>query len=184
MANPMQGSAMESIFRSEFPENAMYRFDPEMLMEIALTEGERCFLAEVGLPKDEILGWTFDPAIYGLRRVSRIASDRKFFGFDDSHQIVLAGGQDAVACINLEPTRCVLSIDLEKRDQQRFINSNLICFVSCLAAFLSCGREAAGRREDEVESIVNAFVERIRSFDPACLDNAENWWSLIVEEFL
>jgi hypothetical protein len=178
---PLRCFSSDVYILSIFSQDALYRFDSELLAETALNISERRFLETVGLPKEEILGWTFDPVAYGVRPVSRIASDRGAVGFDNADQIAIAGGQDTLACVDSHAHRFVISIDLMNEDRRRFINSSLVSFVACLAAYTDCCRKCALRQGDNQAKIA-AFVKTIESIDDKCLDDSENWWSLIVEQ--
>jgi hypothetical protein len=181
MVAPSSKESMNEYVASIFSEHSLHRFDHEMLMEVPLMNVERQFLEDVGVPKDELLGWSFDPVVYGLRPLSHIANERRMSGFEGLHQLALAGGQDVLASVNLEQSHIVVSIDLHKEECQRFINSSLVAFVACLAAYLKCCHEC-GCRENDNASVVASFVATIVSIDDKCLDDPENWWSLIVEQ--
>jgi hypothetical protein len=128
------------------------------------------FLADVGFPIESPLDVT-------LYRDERLLAPMRFrdtdylvIGDDYGTTLVVEAGRDALWSLN--PEQGIF----------RFVNSNVGHFVDFLGLYQALGEYDRGLSGEQESALVAEFDAWMRCRDPAALDDADHWWSLIVEQ--
>jgi len=155
---------------------------PALLADASIPQASKAFLSESGLPHRADLLVTFDISERGLQTLSEFAQagglhaplhGERFYriGTDGGTQICLAVGSGEV-----------VAVDVAGQLPDRFVNSTIQQFIGCLGLFRMHSQRIQGLPYDEIDRMVPAFEESVRSIDPKALAECENWWSVILEQ--
>ncbi|MFD7297928.1 SUKH-4 family immunity protein [Streptomyces sp. NPDC059897] len=64
----------------------------------------------------------------------------------------------------------------------RYMNDSVAAFAHCLAALVTTRGLMLGMNPYEAGSAVADLQARLIALDPTCFDDADNWWSVIIEQ--
>jgi hypothetical protein len=126
---------------------------------------------EVGLPSQEDWTLSFGPQTGGLPRLSNKEGYR-----------VIGSDVDVPICLDEQHHGRVVAVEDEVGGSERLINSNVECFVECLAYYKQYRTAVRHASEDEVQAIIDATESQIGRTDPAAFDGSNNWWPIIIDQ--
>jgi hypothetical protein len=124
------------------------------------------FLARLGLPRDAPLLVTFHTGDDLLRPLAAAAETYWVVGDDDGTKIGLTSKGD------------VWSVDPEGQLPRRFINTSIAHLVLFLGLYQNVGETSDGIPV----AIAGELRAQFDETDPSALANAENWWSVVLEQ--
>jgi len=138
---------------------------------LPLPKGSKDFLSFVGLPTREDLLFPFfkDPHDFVIWRHA------------DHDHLVLADQRGQKLALQL-PGGQIYVIDSYDELPTRFVNSDVVALVYCLALYVEAQASFLTSQDADVEQIVSQLRNRISAKDVKALDNEENWWSVILDE--
>jgi hypothetical protein len=141
------------------------------------------FLADVGLPREELLCISFDLEVNWLPTLREEAA-RKHFpppSNADHYRMIGRGGHAPNLYLDERAGGAVVEIDAERPGSPRFVNSS----VEALASFLLAFRKSFVREEmsdEENARYVARMKSDLRLVDGRAFSDPQNWWPLVVEQ--
>lgn len=81
-----------------------------------------------------------------------------------------------------EETGSVFAIDLSGDIPERFVNSDIEKMLSCLATYFENLTALQRVSDEDAGELVGDIKETLQQIDPPCLNNEENWWSVLLEQ--
>lgn len=150
------------------------------VMRVEIPETSREFLADVGLPKYDVLGMRFnhlDRLPYVQDIITKppaplSVAKTRMYALGELYGVVPA----------IEPvTGNVYRIDLDGDDRSRFVNSRIELFGVFLAECDVHRRRTTINSADHRKSMAHLKAS-MKSEDERALVDEENWWSVVLEE--
>ncbi|WP_306323310.1 MULTISPECIES: SUKH-4 family immunity protein [unclassified Streptomyces] len=169
---------------------AVRHYEPGLLAAAPLPESTRAALADPGLPADIRFFFTADrpdaPPAGGLF-------------VDASTHLRELGAELSEAAVDILSThtrigtdgRYVITVQQEAgtvwaanpaSGSGRYVNGSVEAFTYCLADLHTTRARMRGMDPYEAGAAVALLQARLIALDPTCLDDAGNWWSVIVEQ--
>jgi SUKH-4 immunity protein len=161
----------DDIVKSWSP-NDRRRWPAQCLRDVAIPEPSKSFLVEVGLPAYRDVGFQFDPLV---------GDPPKLVGRPHLRSIGLMY-ESALVCLDEQADGCVINVDPELRDLDRYINSSVDRFAASLILYLQ--HRSTGQRSTpaEYEDLVARLEGDSLNVDPTVFHDPENFWAVIVWE--
>ncbi len=174
--NPTVNS--EDFIRRVFKDARLVSFAPQELKGLQLSEEDIQFLTSLGLPNVEVMNLSFDKRKFGLRPLGEFVELKT--AITESRDRVLGGNEYELVMIG----RHNHIEDFDRTElKRRIANTSIRTFVACCAAFIEyVMSEHDPEDELQVRAAIRRLETRICGFDPGCLDGADNFWSLILEQ--
>ncbi|GGU99989.1 hypothetical protein GCM10010211_79180 [Streptomyces albospinus] len=197
-ALPMSTEELGSHLAEVFGTEGILRADAGALTGTELPEDARATLATAGLPRQVPYFFTADepgnPPAGGL--FADVATHLRATGTDAGPQILetLAGyvriGTDGLYAIAVQCTapeddpsqQGTLWAVQPSTGGARFVNRSAAAYARSLALLATTRRQMQGMDPYAAGATVAAFQEQLTAIDAWALDDAGNWWSLIVEQ--
>ncbi|QHC25155.1 SUKH-4 family immunity protein [Streptomyces sp. GS7] len=197
-APPMSAEELGGQLAEVFGPEGVLRAAPDALTGTALPDDTGTTLAVAGLPLQVPYFFTADqpgnPPAGGL--FTDVAGHLRAIGTDAPPQVldILAGyvriGSDGLYAIAVQCTApeddpsqqgTVWAVQ-PSSGGARFVNRSVAAYARSLALLASTRRQMRGTDPYAAGAAIAAFQEQLTAIDAWALDDAGNWWSLIVEQ--
>jgi len=157
---------------------------PRIALEpLKLPPASKTFLAEVGLPREELLCISFELEVSWFPTLREEATRRKLPPPPnaDRYRLIGRGGHAPDFYLDERADAAVVEIELGPEGWVRFVNSS----VEALAAFLVAERKSWVRQDmsdEEKERYVARMKSELLLVDGRAFSDPQNWWPLVIDQ--
>ena len=145
------------------------------LDHLALPEEAKMFLKSFGLPLEVEDGLLIHFYAHAEILVIDTHSQERFLIIGDDYGTKLGIKENSGE---------ILSIDPDGTLPTRFVNSGILTLLAFLETYLKERPKLAQVSDEEAVEIVTSMKDTLRALDARSLDDPENWWSTILEQFV
>lgn len=150
-------------------ESNVVQIDPTEHLLLHLPRQTAETLARVGLPRR--IEMLFEARELQMVDVPHLSGRYCMFGSDLGTEL----------CISVD-TGVVLSLSLNRRYPDRFVNTTLALFLEFLVLVTIERAALAHVRDQDIDARIAALESRLRQMDERALADPDNWWSVIIEQ--
>jgi hypothetical protein len=155
----------------------------EAVRDLKIPDSSKKFLVEVGLPKEEVLLCKFDIDLPSFPTIEKYAAQqgRKFTSKKLLRRIGWDGGMQI--CLSEEAySGHVITIDINKKFEDRFVNSSIELFGAFLALYVDEYCRCGDSSDEVLDKRAYELETKLHSLDPSVFSNSDNWWACITQQ--
>jgi len=153
----------------------LIQIPPVAFDDFYIPANSRWFLENIGLPMSiEFLYLDF---------CNHDVSDKLII---NNRHFMILGDEDeygAKICIE-QSTGKMYSVETKDNRVNRFINTDVICFMQCMTSYMRIIPNIISKEYDldAIAVVVNEIKCEILAVDEKALEDGENWWSVLLEQ--
>lgn len=164
-------------------EDLIQRATPSSVHKLPIPEATKSLLCRVGVPQRAEFLITFEIGNDGIQTLEEFSGSAvEKLGKKAGHYWRIGSDGGSQLCLDDERNGAVVAVDPTGAIETRFVNSNVESLLESLLAVRKYQADRPGIKQSEFIEIVNEIRNELSAIDANALADANNWWSLILEQ--